>query len=477
MKKYLFFLLLILFNFTPFPQSKSSVVSELDNLLSDKFFGSTHAAVDIYDLTTQESLYRKNHKSLMHPASNMKILTSAAGLFFLGPDYNFETTLYYNGEIDGGVLNGDLYVVGGFDPEFSLVDMDYFIKAIDSMGIKEIKGNLFADVSRIDTLFWGKGWMWDDDPSTDSPYLSSLNINMNSVNVFVFGTKVGEKARIVLNPYSQYFEIVNETTTVPSDSRNSYLVTRDWVNRRNAIIVTGNVREKEKISGNERPFGLNVFQPDMYFLTLFEESLGRRGIKIHGGIGNFWLPYSAVHIRTFSRPFLEIIKELNKKSNNLNAEMVLYAMAEKFYGKPATAKNGVRVINNLISLVGMDPTKCKLVDGSGLSWYNLISAELIIEILKYIYYNEPELFNILIDSFPIAGIDGTLEERMKDSYAENNVKAKTGTLTGASTLSGFLISRNRHQIVFSIMIENYVNSTSTARAFQDEICKILAEYK
>ena len=215
----------------------------------------------------------------------------------------------------------------------------------------------------------------------------------------------------------------------------------------------------------------------MYFLTLFEESLGRRGIKIHGGIGNFWLPYSAVHIRTFSRPFLEIIKELNKKSNNLNAEMVLYAMAEKFYGKPATAKNGVRVINNLISLVGMDPTKYKLVDGSGLSWYNLISAELIIEILKYIYYNEPELFNILIDSFPIAGIDGTLEERMKDSYAENNVKAKTGTLTGASTLSGFLISRNRHQIVFSIMIENYVNSTSTARAFQDEICKILAEYK
>jgi D-alanyl-D-alanine carboxypeptidase/D-alanyl-D-alanine-endopeptidase (penicillin-binding protein 4) len=319
--------------------------------------------------------------------------------------------------------------------------------------------------------------MWDDDPSTDSPYLSSLNINMNSVNVFVFGTKVGEKARIVLNPYSQYFEIVNETTTVPSDSRNSYLVTRDWVNRRNAIIVTGNVREKEKISGNERPFGLNVFQPDMYFLTLFEESLGRRGIKIHGGIGIFWLPYSSVHIRTFSRPFLEIIKELNKKSNNLNAEMVLYAMAEKFYGKPATAKNGVRVINNLISLVGMDPTKYKLVDGSGLSWYNLISAELIIEILKYIYYNEPELFNILIDSFPIAGIDGTLEERMKDSYAENNVKAKTGTLTGASTLSGFLISRNRHQIVFSIMIENYVNSASTARAFQDEICKILAEYK
>lgn len=477
MKKYLCFPLLIIFNLTSFSQSKSTVVSKLDKLLSNKFFESTHVAVDIYDLTTKESLYRKNYKSLMHPASNMKILTSVAGLFFLGPDYNFETTLYYKGEINDNLLDGDLYVVGGFDPEFSLADLDYFVEAIDSLGIEEINGNLYADVSRIDTLFWGEGWMWDDDPSTDSPYLSSLNINMNSVDVFVIGTKVGERANVVINPYSQYFEIVNETVTVPPDSRNSYWVTRDWINRKNAIIVTGEVREKEKISGNEHPFGLNVVQPDMYFLTLFEESLERRGIKINGKKGNFWLPYSALHIRTFLRPFLGVIKGLNKKSLNLNAEMVLYALAEKFFGKPATAKNGIKVINTLISLVGMDPTKYKLVDGSGLSRYNLVSAELITEILKYIYYNEPELFSILADSFPIAGVDGTLEERMKGKYTENNVKAKTGTLTGTSTLSGYLTSQNGHQIAFSIMMENYVNSTSIARAFQDEICEILVEYK
>lgn len=477
MKKLFVLTLLSLLSLASSPQSKSSVVvSKLDKLLSDKFFESTHVSVDVYDLTSDESLYQKNHKFLMHPASNMKILTSVAGLFFLGSDYSFETTLYYDGEIDDGVLDGDLYVVGGFDPQFSLPDMDYFVNAIDSIGIKEVKGNLFADVSRIDTFFWGEGWMWDDDPSTDSPYLSSLNINMNSVNVFVVGTKEGEKARVILNPYSEYFEVVNDTKTISSEMGSSYYVTRDWVNRRNSIIVKGKIRKKEKISGNEKPFGVNVFRPDLYFLTLFQESLERRGIKIHGVEGNFWLPYSAVHIRTFSRPFLEVITELNKKSNNLNAEMVLYAMAEKFYGKPATARNGIKVINNFISLVGMDPQKYKLVDGSGLSRYNLVSAELIIEILKYVYYNEQELYNILVESFPVAGVDGTLEERMKGSYTVNNVRAKTGTLTGISALSGYLTSQNGHRIAFSIIMENFVNSTSTARAFQDEICKILAQY-
>jgi D-alanyl-D-alanine carboxypeptidase/D-alanyl-D-alanine-endopeptidase (penicillin-binding protein 4) len=124
----------------------------------------------------------------------------------------------------------------------------------------------------------------------------------------------------------------------------------------------------------------------------------------------------------------------------------------------------------------MDPQEYKFVDGSGLSRYDLVSTELITEILRYVYYNEQELYNILVESFPVAGIDGTLAERMKGSYTENNVRAKTGTLTGISALSGYLTSQSGHQIAFSIMMENFVDGISTARALQDDICKILAEY-
>lgn len=457
-----------------FPQS--SIREKLDKILSSSFFESTLAAVDVYDLTGKEIIYQKNNRYLLHPASNMKILTSAAGLVFLGPDYNFETTFYYKGDIDDGVLDGDLYVVGGFDPAFSIQDLDYFIDAIDSLGIKKIKGNIFADVSRMDTMYWGEGWMWDDDPSTDSPYLSSLNINYNSVEVFLLGTEPGRKAQIILNPYSKYFNVYNEAVTVSPDEDNSYSITRDWMNKKNTVVAKGKVKKGRMITGDEEPQSLNVFRPDLYFLTLFKETLQRKGIKVEGKLDNFWLPYDAIYLRTISRPFAEIIIPLDKKSINLIAEMVLYALAEKYYGKPATAKNGIKVINNFISLIGMSPEKYNLVDGSGLSHYNLVSAELILEVLKYMYYSEPGLYKVLVESFPIAGVDGTLAKRMNGTSAENNVKAKTGTITGVSALSGYITSQSGRLIAFSILIENFARGTSTARNFQDEICKILVEY-
>jgi len=469
-------IIFLLFSLIIFPQDKNTIVEKLDKLLSSNFFESTPAAVDVYDLTGKQVVYQKNNKYLMHPASNMKILTSAAGLFFLGPDYYFETTLYYKGDIKDRVLNGDIYVVGGFDPDFSIYDLDYFVDAIDSLGIKEINGNLFADVSRMDTIYWGEGWMWDDDPSTDAPYLSSLNINMNSVDVFLLGTEVGKNAQVILNPYSDYFKVSNETITIPPDEDNFYFITRDWMNKSNIIIAMGKVNKQTRISGEEEPVSLNVFRPDLYFLTLFKETLERKGIKVNGSLNNFWLPYDAIYLRTFSRPFTEVIKRVNKVSSNLNAEMVLYAMAEKYYGKPATSKNGIKVINNLISMAGMNPEKYRLVDGSGLSHYNLVSAELILAVLKYMYYEEPELYQVLIESFPIAGVDGTLGRRMDESIAENKVRAKTGTISGVSALSGYITSKSGNLLAFSILMQNFVNNTSTARTFQDEICKILAEY-
>jgi D-alanyl-D-alanine carboxypeptidase/D-alanyl-D-alanine-endopeptidase (penicillin-binding protein 4) len=193
-------------------------------------------------------------------------------------------------------------------------------------------------------------------------------------------------------------------------------------------------------------------------------------------VDNFWLPYGAIYLRTISRPLTEIIEPLNKKSDNLCAEMVLYAMAEKYYGKPATAKYGISVINNFITLIGMDPEKYRLVDGSGLSHYNLVSAELILEVLKYMYYSEPDLYKILSDSFPIAGVDGTLEKRMRGTIAEGSVKAKTGTISGVSDLSGYITTQSGKLLAFSILMENFVNNTTTARNFQDEICKILVNY-
>ncbi len=223
--------IIFFFNIFVFPQENAEGIrSGIDSLLSGKFFQSTIAAVDIYDLTAQKTLFTKNEKLLLHPASNMKILTTAAALFFLEPDYQFNTSIYYSGDILNNTLYGDLYIVGGGDPLLNTKDLDSLVRVINKRGLKEITGNIFADVSWKDSLFWGNGWMWDDDPSTDAPYLSALNINKNSIEVLVSPTSFGKKANIYLKPETGYVNIINHTITIYNDDGlNNYRVTRDWI--------------------------------------------------------------------------------------------------------------------------------------------------------------------------------------------------------------------------------------------------------
>ncbi len=157
--------------------------------------------------------------------------------------------------------------------------------------------------------------------------------------------------------------------------------------------------------------------------------------------------------------------------------MTLRALAYKYFGKPASAKNGIKMIDSLITIVGLNPSSYRIVDGSGVSRYNLITANLLVNVLKYFYIKKPQLYQVLYNSFPVAGVDGTLKRRMKNGLAYNNVHAKTGTLSGVSSLSGYLTAANNHKIIFSILIQNYTGHASKARSIQDKICEILSEMK
>jgi len=478
-KYYLKIIFILFFTTQIYSQTVSSVQQKIDALLSEDFFQSTLIGIDVYNLTSKEMVYHKNEKILLHPASNMKILTSTAGLLFLGPKYEFKTSVYYTGEIINETLYGDLYVIGGLDPDFSSDNLDSMIIQIKLAGIKEVSGNIYGDVSVKDSIFWGNGWMWDDDPSTDAPYLSALNINDNAVAIIVKGTTTGNKSEIISLPKTDYIQIINETITVPHGEENTFNVDRDWLHRKNSIIAKGKVEEGTGKDFIEKKTRLNILEPEKYFMTLFEEGLNKEGIRFNpsnaGEIKFEVAPQIAKQLFTFSRSFDSIIVNLNKTSDNLSAEMTLYALAAKNFGKPATAINGVKMIDSLISLTGLDPDDYRLVDGSGVSHYNLITAELLLQILKYIYYSKPELYDILYNSFPIGGVDGTLSNRMKDTKAENNVHAKTGTLSGISSLSGYLKAANGDLLAFSILVQNYVRGSSKARNYIDEICKILAE--
>ncbi len=476
-----YFLKLIMFivlcSAAAFPQQSPIQLKEkIDSVFTDKFFESTLMGIDVYDLTTKEELYKKNEKLLFRPASNLKILTTSAGLYFLGPDYQFKTSLYYTGKIINGTLYGDLFVAGGCDPDFTTGDIDSLAGAVKAAGINQITGDLFGDVSMMDSLFWGNGWMWDDDPSTDAPYLTALDINANTVGVIVKPSKPGDNANISLIPPSDYFQIRNLTVTVPADSPNTFSLDRDWLHRKNTLIIKGNVSEQTVPDSLQDTLRVNVYDPAKYFLTLLKENLESKNIGVGGRIYFCKIPSYAIYLYSFSRPFKNVITNLNKVSYNLGAEMTLYSLAFKFFGAPATASNGVKMVDSLIALAGMNPSDYRIVDGSGVSHYNLISSRLILSVLKFMYYPKPELFKILYDSFPIAGVDGTLKNRMTDTPAQNNVHAKTGTLSGVCSLSGFVNAKNGHLIAFSMLVQNYVGRSKYGREFQDKICNILAGY-
>ncbi|MDT3697338.1 MAG: D-alanyl-D-alanine carboxypeptidase/D-alanyl-D-alanine-endopeptidase [Ignavibacterium sp.] len=441
-----------------YPQS---IKTKLDQLLTDKFFESCVVSIDAEDLTSNTVLFRKNEKYLLRPASNMKIITSAAGLLYLGPDYEFKTDLYYDGTILHDTLYGNIYVLGGCDPDFTTNDLYFFVDAIKSLNISVVTGDIIGDVSFKDSLYWGSGWMWDDDPSSDAPYLSALNINDNCVIVNYYG----KADSIEIIPKTNYVSVNRNINT------DKLTIDRNWFERENEIIVKGSDNK------NDYSVQVNVLKPELYFLKVFSEVLDSNQIKCKGNLRIDTLTNTQIFLTSLKRKYSDVIINLNKESDNLSAEMTLSALAEKFYGKPANAKNGIKVIQQMIEEIGLNPKDYRLVDGSGVSHYNVVSTELLLTLLKYFYTAKPELFSLLYDSFPIGGIDGTLEKRMLNSQLKDNVHAKTGTLTGVSSLSGYLTSKNKHLIAFSIILQNFVGSSSTAKKLEDEICKIIYEYK
>jgi len=468
MRKTLILVLFISLAGVSFPQAGSLYFrAKLDSILSLPVFDSTQIAISIYDFTDGVTVFNKNEKLLLRPASTLKILTSAAALYFLTPEYQFKTGISYTGEIKDSTLNGNIFIEGGFDPEFTTDGIDSFAVHIKKAGINKINGNIYADISRMDSLYWGKGWMWDDDPAPSFPYMNSLPINKNSIKVITSPSGAGEKAGIKTIPETSFVLITNKTLTAENDT-SAVSALRNWVKRKNEITVSGKIGIRSAPDTSE----VNIIYPEKYFLTLFTETLKRHNIIFTGGGDTLRTPADAKLIFTFSAPIGRVITRGNKESDNLNAEMLLRAAAYEKLKRTVSAADGIKYTDSLIALAGMKKGNYRIVDGSGLSFYNLISSELIIEVLKFIHSN-PRLYPVILNSLPIAGVDGTLSERMKEFAHLKNIYAKTGTMSGTSCLAGYLYTTHGHLMAFSIAMQNFTGSSKRMRSIQDDICRAI----
>ena len=465
--KTIFFIFSCLMPFIPtWGKDFYSVTDAIDQIIYEDLPEGTDIALMVYDLTNDTTLYAYRENVLCRPASVQKVVTTVSALSQLGPDYSFETVLRTRGTISAdSILTGDLYLVGGLDPALNEHELRSMVSDLKNAGVNRINGTLYADVSAMDSTYWASGWCWDDAPSSFQPYISPLMVHQGFVGIQVRPTSKGQAPEVVLFPSNNSIKVINNART--QDSKQGTLtITRDWMNNDNTIIVEGNCVRRESKE-------LSVVGSADFTFSLFRQYLDEAGIS-YGEFGWGTCPVMARDISVVSHSLQSIIKECLKESNNLFAEAVFLQTGRINQPKGVSFSSASKFLQNFVGRkFGMVSSSYNIVDGCGLSMYDMCSPKFLVNMLGYIY-RDNTIYPIFYKSLPISGVDGTLKTRLSDKTTLNKVHAKTGSVTGACTLAGYIHTADGRDLAFCIMNEGALKM-APSRKIQDKICTCLCE--
>jgi D-alanyl-D-alanine carboxypeptidase/D-alanyl-D-alanine-endopeptidase (penicillin-binding protein 4) len=456
----------------------AALVSRIDAILQEETgLKGGFQGIVIQSLREGSVWYERNPEILFLPASNQKLLTSAAILNALGPDWRYATLLLRAGTVDAkGTLRGSLYLKGSGDPLLEDEALDEFVQAVKRAGIRRLAGRVLGDDSRFDRRRYGDGWAWDDMPWYYSAQISALNLNENLVRVKTEpGAKPGDPVRVTVTPDEGYVKVVLRAKTGPKGSKSALFIGREL--GRNRITVDGALAQDAKPE-EHRPAPITVESPARYAAVVLTSKLRRAGVRVDGEGREGVAPQTgAVEIgRHLSPPLKEILKRLNKPSDNLVAECMLKTLgAEKGTTGAGTTAAGREAALAWFKSIGMDPNGVDMADGSGLSRQNYVSPRNLAKLLQTMYTHPSA--QVFLDSLPVAGVDGTLRNRMKGTPAEKNCRAKSGYVSGVSSLSGYVTTKDGEPLLFVILMNNHRARNAVAMAVQNKIVELLASWE
>jgi D-alanyl-D-alanine carboxypeptidase/D-alanyl-D-alanine-endopeptidase (penicillin-binding protein 4) len=460
--------------------SVETLRKDLDRIFSDRRFAEAHWGVEVYSLDRSEILYEKNAQRLYIPASNNKLLTAAAALMRLGPDFRFETRILADGPIKDGVLQGNLIIRGSGDPTHSKLFLPEnpfavfaeWAKRLKGLDIRSISGNIVGDTGAFDDTKYGKGWEWDDLIQGYAAPVGALQFNDNSITIEIIpGAFQGNPALVRTSPLADYVEIENRIVTggkeIPARIQ---MKPGDWLE---SIVISGSV----PIHKPARTRTVAVQSPVRYYLTalrhtLFEEGIDTKTCSIWER-RDYKSPALSLLWTHFSPELSEILKPLLKTSHNLHAETLARSLGLVFLGE-GTFDKGKEVVETALEEMGIGKGVYSYADSSGLSRLNLASADTLVRILRFMHRHRH--FRNFYDALPIAGVDGTLEFRLRRTKAENNARAKTGTLANVSAISGYLRTDGGEMLAFSMIANNFLVSRETAEYLQNKALLRLADF-
>lgn len=450
-------------------EALAQLQSALDRLLATPDLKAGFQGVYVLSLKDHTPLYERNADRVFIPASNTKLLTSGFAIQELGSDFTFETSVQVSGTLQAdGVLQGDLALVGSGDPTLTIENLRDLAHQVALKGVRRVAGTLRLDSRRFSGEPYAEGWAIDDMLYSYQTPILALNLNHNAFDLYVHpGKALGDPVTVETRPNidPKWFRVSARTA-----KRDALSLKRDPDSKQFLVTGTRSIETKP-----ERALLESLAMPHLseFVLQQFNALLKAEGIEVE----TTSLTAPEVSLQTLasvrSEPLPKLLALMNKPSDNLIADCLYLACAKN--ATTLSWENSQSLYPHAFQQMGLDVDALRIYDGSGLSRQNLVSPRNLVRLLNYLA-NTPS-FSYFYDSLPIAGVDGSLKNRMKKTSAENNCHAKTGSLSGVSSLSGYVKTAEGEPLVFSILMNHHLCPASKARAVQDKIVVLLAEFR
>lgn len=490
------------------PATLAELRSRIEEICHQPALASGYFAVKIASLDTGQTLFEQDANKFVRPASNMKLYTVATAFDRLSPDYHFITSVYVREQPEDGKVKGDLIIYGRGDPSIAarFNNGDYF-KGINELadrivaaGVKRIKGDLVGDESFFSGSPVGSGWEWDDLTWSYGAEVSALSINDNAIDLTIrAGATVGAPVTVVTGPpEASFITIVNRATTSAKEFTRTLQIYRGL--GANTLEITGTL----PLGDAGFRGGVAVPDPALAFITMLRDALLKRGVKIDGQLRTVTdrsgqsvlpripagfnspsgtIPQFPVELTSLqSPPFAAVAAQTLKPSQNQYTELILRTLGRTqgpTNGEPSRTRDdeslGLAVVRAFLHQAGIGENDVALDDGSGLSRNDLISANTTVQLLTFMARHK--YFAQFRAALPIAGVDGTLNTRMRGTPAEGNLRAKTGSLSSVASLSGYVTTAAGERLVFSMMLNNYPDAGAIRRDSIDAIAILLASFQ
>jgi serine-type D-Ala-D-Ala carboxypeptidase/endopeptidase (penicillin-binding protein 4) len=397
-------------------EAPEKIIKEIDDIISG-IPASTKMAIMIYDPLTQDTLVSINHTESMIPASNTKLFTTATALELMGGDYLLSTKILSDDDgLSDGTIEGNLYIQGFGNPTFSTEELEELVDQLYQSGLRKVSGNVVGDDTYFDDVYSRDDWISEERANVKLPPISALVID------------------------------------------------------RNRTIIT------KKRKGRYRNYFVNVENPPLFAAKKLREKLIAYGVEVMGQSISGQTVDEAKPLVESSIELRELLKEINKSSDNFYAECLFKTLGSAYSGQQGNSFFSTQAILNYIEDNSIYSTGTKIVDGSGISRFDQVTAGALVGLLEKVYFNIKQ-FDDFFNSLSIAGIDGTLKKRMIGTSAENNFRGKTGTLNGVSSLAGYVTTADDDDLIVCMMFEYTTGGANKYKNIQDRIIEILAGWK